>query len=150
MVVTGQKVGTLAAIALRKLARTAPEARDQCLPPSRENASLAAATAISTSSAMPAGMSPSPIPISGHHHNNKKVKFSTVLARLLQVRCQSDRREGQGGHEPMVASVAGLTTGRRRPRHGSLQAPPMKRPRRGTVCGGAMAMRWTGDERTEE
>ena len=66
------KVGTLAAIALRKLARTAPGARDQCLPPSRENASRAAATAISTSSAVPAGMSPSPIPISGHHHHNKK------------------------------------------------------------------------------
>ena len=145
----------MAAIALRKLARTAPEARDQCLPPSRENASRAAATAISTSSAVPAGMSPSRIPISDYHHN-KKVEFSTVRGCLLGC-CRYDVKAigergggGAGKHEPMVASVAGLTTGRRRPRHGSLQAPPMKRPRRGTVCGGAMAMRWTGDERTEE
>jgi hypothetical protein len=100
----------LAAIALRKLARTAPEARDQCLPPSRENASRAAATAISTSSAVPAGMSPSRIPISDYHHN-KKVEFSTVLGCLLGC-CRYDvkaigERGGGGGGEPRRGVVRG-------------------------------------------
>jgi hypothetical protein len=44
----------------------------------------------------------------------------------------------------MVASVAGLTTGRRRPREGSLHPPPMKRSRRGTVGGAAMETRSSG------
>jgi hypothetical protein len=57
----------------------------------------------------------------------------------------SERWKGQKGErgpdEPMVASVAGLTTGRRRPSAGSLHPPPMKRPRRGIVGGAAMATR---------
>lgn len=42
----------------------------------------------------------------------------------------------------MVASVAGLTTGRRRPRDGSRHPPPMNRPRRGIADGAAMASGW--------
>lgn len=93
-----EKIGTLAAIARRKLARTAPGARDQCLPPSRENASRAAATAISTSSAVPAGMSPSPIPIGDHHDSEK---------RPSSVRCQptagtTSKRSEKGGTQTLT------------------------------------------------
>jgi len=87
----------LAAIALRNLARTAPGARDQCLPPSRENASRAAATAISTSSAVAAGMSPSPFTA----HTKQNAEFSSALA----VCCRSGRGRATGG------SAAGRTDG---------------------------------------
>lgn len=49
---------TLAAIARRYLARTAPEARAQSLPPFLFSALLAAATARLTSSSVAAGISP--------------------------------------------------------------------------------------------
>ncbi|WVZ55013.1 hypothetical protein U9M48_005732 [Paspalum notatum var. saurae] len=73
--------------------------------------------------------------------------FSTHCAsRMLSGRLgeRGEEEEELGPEEPMVASGARLTTGRRRPRDGSLQPPPMKRPLRGIVsgatgCGGTAA-----------
>lgn len=85
------------------------------------------------------------------HHPKTKTKGRVQLqcranSTLSERSGERGEKGERGPDEPMVASVAGLTTGRRRPRDGSLHPPPTKRPRRGTSGGAAMATRWSGAE----
>jgi hypothetical protein len=116
---------TLAAIARRYLARRAPGARDQSRPRFLLSAARAAATAASTSSEVPAGISPAQ---------------NADLARQRRRRSTGAGEQDRAGWigdavnpVPMAASVVGLTTGRRRPSAGARHSPSMKSCRCGIV-----------------
>jgi hypothetical protein len=122
----GARIRTLAAIARRYLARRAPGARDQSRPRFLLSAARAAATAASTSSEVPAGISPAQ---------------NADLARQRRKRSTRAGEQNRAGWMdrdavnlvPMAASVVGLTTGRRRPSAGARHSPSMKSCRCGIV-----------------
>ncbi|CAA7407681.1 unnamed protein product [Spirodela intermedia] len=118
----------------RNLARWEPEARDQSLPLFLEKALLAALTAKSTSSAVPAGTSP--------EKQKEKAKDNATI----------HKNEHSGKKcPPMTPSVAGLMTGILLPRTGSFHSPSMKSCRRGTTLASdditGKGIIWKGDRR---